>query len=126
MLGQTVVRHLSDAGHTVRVLTRSVTKAHGMFGNGVEVVEGSAADRSDIQAAMVGCDAVHINLTQEAELDATQHVVDAAAGSLERIVYVSATTACEENRWFGLIDVKMRCEAILRGSGISHAVFCPT
>jgi uncharacterized protein YbjT (DUF2867 family) len=34
--------------------------------------------------------------------------------------------ACEENRWFELIDVKMRTEDILRRSGIAHTVFCPT
>jgi uncharacterized protein YbjT (DUF2867 family) len=76
---------------------------------------------------MSGCDAVHINLTQESELTATQHVIDLATGnSLNRVTYVSATTACEENRWFQLIDVKMRTEELLRRSSIAHTVFCPT
>jgi len=58
---------------------------------------------------------------------ATRHVVDLAADDgLERITYVSATTAREEHRWFEVIDVKMRTEEILRGSGIAHTVFCPT
>jgi uncharacterized protein YbjT (DUF2867 family) len=126
MLGQPVVHRLADKGHTVRVLARNVTKARGMLGDGVEIVEGSATDRDAIRAAMAGCDAVHINLPQEVELSATQHVVEAAAGGLERIGYVSATTAFEENRWFGLVDVKMRCEALLRDSGIPLVVFCPT
>lgn len=56
-----------------------------------------------------------------------QHVVDLAQGSsLERVTYVSATTAREENRWFELVDVKMRTENMLRCSGMAHAVFCPT
>lgn len=127
MLGQPVTRCLVDKGHRVRVLTRNVEKARRMFGDTVEVVEGSVLNRDNIQAAMSGCDAVHINLTQESELTATQHVIDLATGnSLKRVTYVSATTAREENRWFQLIDVKMRTEEILRRSGIAHTIFCPT
>ena len=40
--------------------------------------------------------------------------------------YVSATRAREENRWFEVVDVKMRTEEVLRRSGIPHVVFCPT
>jgi uncharacterized protein YbjT (DUF2867 family) len=127
MLGQPVVRCLVDKGHRVRVLARSREKAREMFGDTVEIVAGSAVNRGDVQGAMAGCDAVHINLTQESELTAMQHVVDlAAANGPERVTYVSATTACEENRWFELVDVKMRTEEILRKSGIAHTVFCPT
>ncbi len=127
MLGQPVAHCLVDKGHRVRILVRSVEKARRMFGNTVEIVEGSALNRDNIQAAMAGCEAVHINLTQESELTATQHIIDLAQGnSLERVTYVSATTAREENRWFEMIDVKMRTEDILRRSGIAHTVFCPT
>ncbi len=127
LLGQPVTRCLIDKGHRVRVLTRSAEKVRRSFGNAVEIVEGSAVDRDSIQTALAGCDAVHINLTQKAEMAATQHVVDQAAGNnLERVTYVSATTACEENRWFEMVDVKMRTEEILRRSGIAHTVFCPT
>jgi len=127
MLGQPVARCLVEEGHQVRILVRSTEKARRMFGDTLEIVEGSALNRDHIQAAMAGCDAVHINLTQESELTATQHVVDLAQGNgLERITYVSATTACEENRWFELIDVKMRAEETLRQSGWAHTIFCPT
>jgi uncharacterized protein YbjT (DUF2867 family) len=127
MLGQPVAHCLVDKGHRVRILVRSVEKARRMFGNTVEIVEGSALNRDNIQEAMTDCDAVHINLTQESELTATQHIIDLAPGNtLERVTYVSATTAREENRWFELVDVKMRTEHMLRDSGIAHTVFCPT
>jgi uncharacterized protein YbjT (DUF2867 family) len=127
MLGRPVVHCLANKGHRVRILVRSVEKARQLFGNTVETVEGSALSRNDIQAAMAGCDAVHISLTQESELAATQHVIDLQpANRLERVTYVSATTACEDNRWFELVDVKMRTEDILRDSGMPHTVFCPT
>ena len=127
MLGQPVARGLVDRGHQVRVLVRNIEKARGMFGNTVEIVEGSAVDRERLRAAMAGCQAVHINLTQEVELTAAQHVLDLAGDTgLERITYVSATTACQENRWFELVDIKMRTEEIIRRSGIPHIMFCPT
>jgi uncharacterized protein YbjT (DUF2867 family) len=127
MLGRPVVRRLVEKGHRVRALVRNVEKARRMLGEAVEVVEGSALRRDDVGAAIVGCDAVHVSLTQEAELAAMQHVVDLAPGShLERITYVSATTAREENRWFHVVDVKLRAEAVLRSSGIASVVFCPT
>lgn len=127
MLGQPVTHALVDRGHQVRILVRSPEKAQQMFGNTVEIVEGNALNREHIQSAMAGCDAVHINLTQDLELTATQQVIELAAGSpVQRLSYVSATTACEENRWFELVDVKMRSEAIIRRSGIPYSIFCPT
>ncbi|MAE62280.1 MAG: hypothetical protein CMJ49_13105 [Planctomycetaceae bacterium] len=127
MLGRPVVRCLADQGHRVRVLVRSIEKAHQILGDTVEVVEGSVLEKDNIQAAMGGCEAVHINLTQDTELTAMGHVVDLAADSgVERVSYVSATTAREENRWFNVVDVKMRTEAILRSSGIASVIFCPT
>jgi uncharacterized protein YbjT (DUF2867 family) len=126
MLGQPVVRCLTDNGHAVRVLVRSAEKAREMFGDSVDIVEGTATNIYDIRVAMSGCDAVHINLTQETELIATRHVVELADANLKRISFVSATTAREENRWFELVDVKMRAEGLLRNSGIPYVVFCPT
>ena len=124
MLGQPVARCLVENDHRVRILARDVEKARRMFGNTVEIIEGSALSRDDLEAAMSGCEAVHINLTQETELSATQQVVDLVPRfDLERVTYVSATTACEANRWFELVDVKMRCEEILRQSGIRTQSF---
>jgi len=126
MLGLPVVRCLTDKGYKVRVLTRSVEKPQNLFGDIVDIVEGTATNRDDIQNALAGCDAVHINLTPATEYTATRHVVELAQGQLERITYVSATTLSEENRWFDRVDVKMRTEELLRDSGIQHVIFRPT
>lgn len=127
MLGQPVTHCLLEKGHRVRILVRNVEKAHRMFGGKVEFVEGSALDRSKIEVAIRGCDAVHFNLTQESELIAMQHIIALEPrNNLERISFVSSTTVCEENRWFELVDVKMRTEKMLRHSGIAHTIFCPT
>ena len=126
MLGRPVVHCLIDKGHTVRILTRNIQKTHNLFGDTVDIVEGTATNREDIRTALMGCDAVHINLTPASEFAVTRNVVDLAEGQLERITYVSATTLSEENRWFDRVDVKLRTEELLRNSGIQHAVFCPT
>ncbi len=126
-LGNPVVQCLAERGHTVRVLARSGERAQRMFGAMAEVVAGDSTDGNRIGKAMAGCDAVHISLPPESELIAMQHVIDlAAAEKLDRVSYVSATSVCEENRWFEIIDVKMRAEDLLRRSGIPHTVFCPT
>jgi uncharacterized protein YbjT (DUF2867 family) len=126
MLGQPVVHYLSEKGHRIRILTRSVEKTRKMFGDTVEIVEGTATNRDDIRAALERSDAVHINLTPGTEFAAMGHVIELAGDRLERISYVSATTLSEENRWFDRVDVKMRTEELLRDSGIPHVIFCPT
>ena len=127
MLGRPVARRLAEDGHRVRVLARDAENARRILGSTAEILEGSALRKDDVVRAMGGCDAVHINLTQDAEYLAMQHVVDLApASGLERITYVSATTAREENRWFEVVDVKLRTEEILGSSGIPWVVFCPT
>jgi uncharacterized protein YbjT (DUF2867 family) len=126
MLGQPVVNCLIDKGHTVRILTRNARKTLEIFGNTVEISEGTAMNRDDIRVALEGSEAVHINLSPATEYAAMSNVVDLAQSQLERISYVSATTLSEENRWFDRVDVKMRTEELLANSGIQHAIFRPT
>lgn len=127
MLGQPVAHSLVKQGHHVRILVRSPERARKIFGDTVEIIRGSATNKEDLQSALSGCDAVHISLTQDSELLATQHILDlAATRSLQRITYVSATSASEQNRWFPMVDSKMRTEELIRQSGIPHVVFCPT
>ena len=127
MLGQPVTHCLVEAGNQVRVLVRNRAKAHRMFGEEIEIIVGDALNRENIQAAMAGCEAVHLNLPQRSELTAMQHITDLGkTNGLERITYISATTVCEANRWYDLVDVKMRTEHVLRSSGIGNTIFCPT
>lgn len=127
MLGRPVVRALLERGFGVRLLVRDPERARRVFGDRVGIVPGDVTHRPDLGEAARGCDAVHVNLTQDVELVAVRHLCDlAAGGGIGRISYVSATTACEQNRWFPLVDAKMRCEALLGDRGIAHVVFCPT
>jgi uncharacterized protein YbjT (DUF2867 family) len=127
MLGWPVTHCLVESGYPVRILARNIEKARRMFGDSVEIVQGSAQDREAIRKALAGCEAVHLSLPPGSELTAMQHVTDLGkTRGLECITYISATTARQENRWFELVDVKMRTEAILEQSGIAHTIFCPT
>jgi len=127
MLGQPVARSLHKRGHQIRILVRNIDKARRMFGNKMEIIRGDVLNRANIQTAISDCAAVHINLPQDSELIAMQHLTETGKnGKLERITYVSATTVCEANRWFEMIDVKMQTETVLRSSGIASTVFCPT
>jgi len=126
LLGRPVVNRLIEAGHTVRILSRSADKVHRIFGDTVEIAEGSATNIDDVRATMAGCDAVHINLSPATEYTATKNVIEVADGQLKRLVYISATTLSEENRWFERCDVKMRTEQLVRDSGLPYAIFCPT
>ena len=129
-LGQPVTRCLLDRGHIVRVLARNAQKARSMFGAGMEVVEGDSTSRVDLGKALAGCAAVHVSLPTESELIAVEQVVALAgageAEDLKRISYVSGTSVREENRWFEVVDVKMKAEDLLQRSGIPHTVFCPS
>lgn len=126
MLGRPVVHCLADNGHQVRILTRNAPKARSIFGDTVEIAEGTVMNSDDLRAAMDGSDAVHINLSPATEYAATQRVLDLASGRLERISYVSATTLSEELRWFYRVDVKLSTEELLERSGVPYAVFRPT
>ena len=126
LLGKPVVERLTNAGHTVRVLTRNAEKVQTMFGSTVEIAEGSATSIDDVRAAMAECDVVHINLSPDTEYTATSHVIELADGDLGRLGYVSATTLSEELRWFYRVDVKMRTEQLVRDSGLPYTIFCPT
>lgn len=126
-LGLPVSQSLVQAGHQVRVLARDGEKASQMLGAEIEVVEGDARNKQDIRNALTECDAVHISLPLQSELAAMKQVIEVGERTgLERITYISATTVCEANRWYELVDVKMRAERLLKASGIPSVIFCPT
>ncbi len=127
LLGEPVVQKLLDAGFDVRVLARNVEKARGMFSNAVEIVEGDVMDSGAVRAGLAGCSAVHISLSYGVEIPAVQNVLDAIGeNDLKRIVYISGTTVCEENRWFDIVDEKVRAENAIKACGVPYTIFRPS
>ena len=126
LLGEPVARGFQRAGFSVRVMSRNVVLARTRFPEPFEVVEGDALKRVDVEKALSGCDAAHISIDSDREDECVGQLVEAAkVQKLKRITYVSGTTVCEENRWFPLVDRKMRSEHAINNSGIDDTIFCP-
>ena len=109
-LGSHTVRALRRDGHTVRALVRAPDKAEALFARmvieGCEVVTGDITDRSSVEAALDGCQAVvhaaavvAIDPTRQAEMEQTNlagahNVLGAAVDAgCDPIVHVSTVAA---------------------------------
>lgn len=109
-VGSHTAKALKDAGHTVRLLVRSETKAQAIFKQlGVEIdeiINGDVTDKEAVARAVEGCDAVvhSAAMVSTAEKDAeqvkatnvggTQSVIDLSlAAGVKKIIYVSSVSA---------------------------------
>jgi uncharacterized protein YbjT (DUF2867 family) len=126
LLGEPVACRLRETGFTVRVMSRNFSRARAKFPEPFEIFEGDALKRSDVAEALTGCEAVHISIDHDQEDECVTYLVEGARGQgIQRITYVSGTTVCEENRWFPLVDRKLKSEQAIRASGIDYTIFCP-
>jgi len=126
LLGRPVAHHLRGAGFGVRVMSRRASQARAAFPEPFEIVEGDALSRADVAKALAGCDGVHVSVDHEREDECVAQVVEAARGAgLHRITYVSGTTVCEENRWFPIVDRKLKAEHAIAASGVDFTIFRP-
>ena len=126
LLGEPVAHGLCDAGYSVRVMSRGVASARAKFPEPFEVVAGDAQKVADVEKALGGCDAVHVSIDHDQEDECVTQVLAAARTQrLQRITYISGITVCEENRWFPLVDRKLRSEEAIRASGIDYTIFRP-
>lgn len=127
LLGAPVTRHLNADGYTVRVLARDEARAHTVLGDSAEIVAGDASRREDVDQALTGCTGAHLTLDGPAEAIGAELVAALAPQhGLERITYISGATVCEENRWFPLVEAKLRSEAALEACGVPYTIFRPT
>ena len=127
LLGKPVANRLQTEGYQVRVLARDIQKAQTLLDPEIEIVSGDATKRADLEHALQDCWGVHISLSGDAELIAVQQISQLAPEiSLKRISYISGCTVKEENRWFPMIDTKLKAEALLQQSGLAFSIFAPT
>jgi dihydroflavonol-4-reductase len=109
-VGSHTAKALKAAGHQVRLLVRSESKARAVFKNlGIEIddiVIGDVTDKAAVAQAVAGCDAVihSAAMVSTAEKDAeqvyetnvggTQSVIDCSlAAGVKKIIYVSSVSA---------------------------------
>jgi uncharacterized protein YbjT (DUF2867 family) len=131
MLGEPVARRLCSDGHHVRIFTRSMDKAQARFGAEYEVVAGDVENQPSLDAAVKGCQAVHINLEggldPDLERRGTENVVRAASkAGIQHITYLSGTSVTKENCWYAGTKAKFEAEAAIRASGVPYTIFQAT
>jgi uncharacterized protein YbjT (DUF2867 family) len=106
--GQWVVKRLLHYGVSVRVFSRQKDKALGLFGEGVEIVEGKIQSASDIARAVKGCDAVISALGSSAysgesspadvDRDGVKRLVDEAAKA--NVKHFGLVSSLAVTRWY--------------------------
>jgi uncharacterized protein YbjT (DUF2867 family) len=125
LLGGPVIRRLDQAGFSLRLFSRSVDPT--MFDKAYDIVQGDLYNPADLERAMLGCDAVHISISNLDEVKATAAILEMAGNTgISRVSMVSGCTVSEENRWFRFVDDKFRAEQMIMGSGIAYFIFRPT
>jgi dihydroflavonol-4-reductase len=105
-VGAAVVRHLLEAGDSVRTLVRKESDLGNLKGLKVEIVYGDLRDKDSLRRAMKGCERLyHVaayyslwtpdpRILYESNVDGTQNILEAAHElGLEKIVYTSTVGA---------------------------------
>lgn len=131
MLGAPVAQALQAAGHAVRILSRDLQKARARLGETFEYAAGDVENPASLEAALNGCQAVHINLDGGADPDlerrGVQNTVRAAQKvGVRRVSYISGATVSVENTGYAGTKAKFEAEAAIRASGLEYAIFKPT
>lgn len=127
MLGQPTVRRLLAGGFRVRVLSRSPERARALLGDDCEIVQGDVEDLSELDAALRGCQGVHLSLHGEREPDLERRAALsvarlAGAAGVRRVSYLSGASVFEENCWFRDTKARFEAEAALRTSGVPFTI----
>lgn len=125
MLAKPVINHLDQTGFKLRLFSRKVHNS--MFSKKYEIIQGDVFNSMDLDKAINGCDAIHINLSNINEAMATKAIVDIAKQKqIKCISIITGCTVSEENRWFPMIDNKFQAEQTIINSGIPYLIFRPT
>lgn len=128
-VGAPIARQLQADGFSVRALVRNADKARQLLGDQVELVVGNFADRATLEKALAGVDGVNLSVPWQFESSVARDVTDILARQGRqnvRVTYISGTTALPENRWYPMIDEKLKAEEVLTKSGVAYTIFRPS
>jgi uncharacterized protein YbjT (DUF2867 family) len=128
MLGEPVARRLLADGYLVRILSRSPEKAQARLGAAFEIVKGDVDEPPSLEAALSGCQGVHLNLQGGFDYDLERRGAEnvsrvASRVGVQRITYTSGGSVCEENCWYAGTRAKFQAEAALQVSGVPYTIF---
>ena len=127
-VGAPVAKQLLADGFSVRALVRNADKARQLLGDQVEVIVGNFADKSTLEKALDGVDGVNLSVPWQSEVQVARDVTDILARQGHknvRITYISGVTVLPENRWYPMIEEKLKAEEILTKSGVAYTIFRP-
>ncbi|MGD2033568.1 MAG: NAD(P)H-binding protein [Bacteroidales bacterium] len=125
LLAKPVIHRFSKEGFDLRLFSRSVDQS--AFPGHNDIVKGDVFNESDLDKAMKGCEGVHITVSKVSEALVAEAIVSKAKKhGIKLISYVSGATVSEENRWFPMIDDKLKAEQTIIQSGIPYLIFRPT
>jgi uncharacterized protein YbjT (DUF2867 family) len=128
-VGAPIAKQLLADGFSVRALVRNADKARQLLGDQVEIVVGNFADKATLEKALDGVDGVNLSVPWQSEFQVARDVSDLLAKQERknvRITYISGTTALPENRWYPMIDEKLKAEEALTKSGVAYTIFRPS
>ena len=131
LLGMPVARQLQADGHQVRVFSRNPEQARAKLGPEFEFAVGEVDDPKSLEAALEGCQGVHLSLDggndPDLERRGGENVANAAVmAKLQMITYLSGASVCPENTWYAGTKAKLQAETAIRASGIPFAIFRAT
>jgi uncharacterized protein YbjT (DUF2867 family) len=127
LLGRPVGRQLSLDGHSVRLMARDPGSVRSEYGGEFEVVGGDVTDLASLEAAMRGCDGVHLSVGGQVDRLSAENVSRLApAANVQRITYLSGSTVAEANGWFPMVAQKLAAEKALMDGDTAYTIFCPT
>jgi uncharacterized protein YbjT (DUF2867 family) len=133
-IGRCLVRHLTEAGHPVRLLIRPSRKSPQLpTGVPVEVAVSSLSDQRGLRSAMVGIDTLyHLAGAErrgpgrgllEVDIRGTQNVSQVAAeAGVKRMFYVSHLGADRASA-YPVFKAKAIAEEHIRRSGVEYTIF---
>lgn len=137
VLGSLITRQLLAAGSSVRVMTRTPSKATSLQQAGAEVVTGDLVDDNSLARACAGADrviaAAHSLFGRgrhaSVRVDGVGHrrLIDTAkAQGVHHFVYTSAYFPDPALQAIPFVRIKREIEQYVRASGLSHTIFRPT
>ncbi len=128
-VGAPIARQLQADGFSIRALARNADKARQMLGDKVELIVGNFADKSTLEKALDGVGGVNLSVPWQSEVQVARDVTDILAKQGRknvRVTYISGVTALPENRWYPMIDEKLKAEEVLQKSGVAYTIFRPS
>lgn len=131
MLGEPAARRLCVDGRHVKIFARDADRARARFGAEYEVVTGDVEDQHSLQAALAGCQGVHINLAGGPDPDLERRGVEnvlaaASKAGVQRLTYLSGATTRQDNTWYAGTKAKFEAEAAIRAAGLPYTIFQAT